>query len=169
MGKDYYKILGVARGASDDEIKKAYRKMALKFHPDKNQEPGASEKFKECAEAYDVLSDPKKKEIYDRFGEEGLKSDGGAGGSGRPGGPGQAFYSFQGDPMRMFTQTCGDDIFSDMFGFGMGGGGGGANVRAIRCACLPKRVATTSSPTCSDLEWAAAALICSLAEAPKMA
>uniref|UniRef100_A0A1I7Y0G8 J domain-containing protein n=1 Tax=Steinernema glaseri TaxID=37863 RepID=A0A1I7Y0G8_9BILA len=120
MGKDYYKILGVSKGASDDEIKKAYRKMALKFHPDKNKEPGAEQKFKECAEAYDVLSDPKKKEIYDQFGEEGLKSDGGAGG---PGGPGHAFYTFQGDPMRMFTQMCGDDIFSDMFGFGMGGGG----------------------------------------------
>ncbi|TMS34571.1 hypothetical protein L596_002134 [Steinernema carpocapsae] len=121
MGKDYYKILGVAKGATEDEIKKAYRKMALKFHPDKNKDPGAEQKFKECAEAYDVLSDPKKKEVYDQYGEEGLKSDGGPGG---PGGPGHQFYTFQGDPMRMFTQMCGDDIFSDMFGFNMGGGGG---------------------------------------------
>ena len=57
MGKDYYKILGVSRWATDDEIKKAYRKMALKHHPDKNSDPGAEDKFKEIAEAYDVLSD----------------------------------------------------------------------------------------------------------------
>ena len=57
MGKDYYKILGVARDASEDQIKKAYRKLALKYHPDKNRSPGAEEKFKEIAEAYDVLSD----------------------------------------------------------------------------------------------------------------
>ena len=61
MGKDYYKTLGIGRGASADEIKKAYRKMALKFHPDKNHSAGAEEKFKEIAEAYDVLSDGKLK------------------------------------------------------------------------------------------------------------
>ena len=66
MGKDYYRTLGLAKGASDDDIKKAYRKMALKYHPDKNKSPGAEEKFKEIAEAYDVLSDPKKKEIFDK-------------------------------------------------------------------------------------------------------
>merc|ERR1712004_352882 len=69
MGKDYYTILGVSRGASDDEIKKAYRKLALKYHPDKNQSPGAEERFKEIGEAYDVLSDSRKKQIYDQYGE----------------------------------------------------------------------------------------------------
>ena len=59
MGKDYYKTLGVPRTASDDQIKKAYRKLALKYHPDKNKDPGAEDKFKEIAEAYEVLSDCK--------------------------------------------------------------------------------------------------------------
>lgn len=71
MGKDYYSVLGIQKGASDDGIKKAYRKQALRYHPDKNKSPDAEEKFKEIAEAYDVLSDPKKKDIYDRYGEEG--------------------------------------------------------------------------------------------------
>ena len=57
MGKDYYRILGISRRATQDEIKKAYKKMALKFHPDKNKDPGAEDKFKEIAEAYEVLSD----------------------------------------------------------------------------------------------------------------
>lgn len=75
MGKDYYKILGIAKGAKDDEIKKAYRKMALRYHPDKNKTIGAEEKFKEVAEAYEVLSDKKKRDIYDKYGEEGLKGN----------------------------------------------------------------------------------------------
>lgn len=74
MGKDYYDILGIQKGASDEDIKKAYRKQALRYHPDKNKSPGAEEKFKEIAEAYDVLRDPKKKDIYDRYGEEGKRS-----------------------------------------------------------------------------------------------
>lgn len=73
MGKDYYKTLGLTKTATDDEIKKAYRKLALKYHPDKNKSPLAEEKFKEIAEAYEVLSDKKKREVYDRYGEEGLK------------------------------------------------------------------------------------------------
>lgn len=71
MGKDYYAVLGIQKDASEEDIKKAYRKQALRYHPDKNKSPGAEDKFKEIAEAYDVLSDPKKKDIYDRFGEEG--------------------------------------------------------------------------------------------------
>lgn len=75
MGKDYYKVLGIAKSAKDDEIKKAYRKMALRYHPDKNKTIGAEEKFKEVAEAYEVLSDKKKRDIYDKYGEEGLKGN----------------------------------------------------------------------------------------------
>ena len=67
MGRDFYQILGVQRGASEDEIKKAYRKMALKYHPDKNKSPGAEEKFKEIALAYEVLKDKKKREIYGKL------------------------------------------------------------------------------------------------------
>lgn len=94
MGKDYYKILGIAKNASEDDIKKAYRKLALKYHPDKNKSSGAEEKFKEIAEAYEVLSDKKKRDIYDQVGEEGLKGGvpgGGSGGSGPTGAPGGTY------------------------------------------------------------------------------
>ena len=129
MGKDYYKILGCSKGCSEDDLKKAYRKMALKYHPDKNKSPGAEEKFKEIAEAYDVLSDPKKREIFDKYGEEGLKGGvpGGGGGSagfggGMPGG-GSYHYSFTGDPRETFRMFFGnEDPFGGMFG-GLGGGG----------------------------------------------
>ena len=73
MGRDFYKILGISKGATDDEIKKAYRKMAVKWHPDKNKSPEAEEKFKDIAMAYEVLKDKKKRDIYgellDVFGE----------------------------------------------------------------------------------------------------
>ena len=110
MGKDYYNILGISRGATDEQIKKAYRKMALKYHPDKNQSPGAEEKFKEVAEAYDVLSDQKKKSVYDQFGEEGLKR-------GSPGGFSTEGYSFQGDPFELFQSLFGGQ---DPFGSSRG-------------------------------------------------
>jgi len=103
MGKDFYKILGLTKGATDDDIKKAYRKLALKYHPDKNKEAGAEEKFKEVAEAYEVLSDPKKKEIFDKYGEEGLKAGGGTGGGGGgPGVGGQQFFYSNVDPHQTF-------------------------------------------------------------------
>ncbi|KAF3848592.1 hypothetical protein F7725_015089 [Dissostichus mawsoni] len=73
-GKDFYKVLGVSPDSNEDEIKKAYRKMALKYHPDKNSDADAEDKFKEIAEAYEILNDPKRRSIYDQFGEEGLKS-----------------------------------------------------------------------------------------------
>lgn len=118
MGKDYYKILGLSKGATDEEIKKAYRKLALKYHPDKNKTPGAEERFKEVAEAYEVLSDKKKRDVYDMHGEEGLKG-------GIPGGtgPGQGFtYTFHGDPRATFAQFFGSanpfQAFFDMTGPG---------------------------------------------------
>lgn len=76
MGKDYYKTLGIPKGSNEEEIKKAYRRMALRFHPDKNKDANAEEKFKEIAEAYEVLSDPKKRVVYDQLGEEGERFSG---------------------------------------------------------------------------------------------
>ncbi|GMH07266.1 hypothetical protein Nepgr_009106 [Nepenthes gracilis] len=87
MGVDYYSILGVDRKAKDDDLKKAYRKLAMKWHPDKNpnNKKEAEAKFKQISEAYDVLSDPQKRAVYDQYGEEALK-----GGVPPPDGGGQA-------------------------------------------------------------------------------
>lgn len=103
--RDYYEVLGLQKGASEEEIKKAFRKMAMKYHPDKN--PGdkeAEEKFKEVNEAYSVLSDPDKKSKYDRFGHAGVDPNGmgGAGGFGGFGGAG-GFGGFE-DIFDMFGQ-----------------------------------------------------------------
>jgi len=118
MGKEYYNILGVAREATEEEIKKGYRKMALKFHPDKNKDPGAEEKFKEISEAYEVLSDKDKRAAFDRFGSDGLRPGGGSSG----GGPGHHMFtgSFSNNPTDPFdlfrTFFGGRDPFSDAFG-----------------------------------------------------
>src|ERR1043165_6958336 len=120
--RDYYEVLSVARTASEQEIKSAYRRLAVKYHPDKN--PGdaeAEEKFKEAAEAYSVLSDADQRRRYDRFGHAGVSSSaGGAGGWGAPG--------FGGI----------EDILGDLFGFGdvFGGGRGGRRSSAPRGADL---------------------------------
>jgi len=145
MGKDYYKILGISRTASEDDIKKAYRKLALKYHPDKNKAPGAEERFKEVAEAYEVLSDKRKRDIFDQYGEEGLKvcrliplgviSDilialfcfqgglGGTGGSTQSPGMSNFSYTFHGDPRATFAQFFGSANPFESF-FSMGGGMG---------------------------------------------
>ncbi|XP_061369214.1 uncharacterized protein LOC133312086 isoform X2 [Gastrolobium bilobum] len=131
MGVDYYKVLQVDRSAKDDDLKKAYRKLAMKWHPDKNpnNKKEAEAKFKQISEAYDVcfcvLSDPQKRAVYDQYGEEGLKGQvppPGAGGfsGGSDGGP----TTFR------FNPRSADDIFSEFFGFsspfgGMGDMGGG--------------------------------------------
>ncbi|KAG9508537.1 DnaJ protein-like 1, partial [Fragariocoptes setiger] len=128
MGKDYYKILGVSKSANDDEIKKAYRKLALKYHPDKNKSAGAEEKFKEIAEAYEILSDKKKRDIYDQVGEEGLKAGAGGGGSSngggfQPGPGGTHTYTFHGDPYKTFEQFFhASSPLGSMFSQGGGGG-----------------------------------------------
>ncbi len=125
MGKDYYKILGIARNASEEDIKKAYRKLALKYHPDKNKAAGAEEKFKEVAEAYEVLSDKRKRDIFDQFGEEGLKSGAGSGPGGPSGGPSASnfSYTFHGDPRATFAQFFGSsNPFESFFNMGQMGG-----------------------------------------------
>ena len=106
--RDYYEVLGLSKGASEEEIKRAYRKMAKKYHPDINKEPGAEEKFKEVNEAYEVLSDPQKKAAYDQFGHAGMEG-GGFGGFGQGGADFSGFGGF-------------DDIFGSFFGGGFGGG-----------------------------------------------
>lgn len=119
--RDYYEVLGVSKGASDDEIKKAYRKTAKKYHPDLHpDDPVAEAKFKECNEAYEVLSDPQKKARYDQFGFAGVDPNYGAG----AGGYGGSGFGFDGDIDL-------GDIFSSFFGGGSGFGGfGGRNPNA---------------------------------------
>jgi molecular chaperone DnaJ len=122
--RDYYEVLGVSKGASADEIKKAYRKKAIEFHPDKNpDDKAAEEKFKEAAEAYEVLSDAQKKARYDQFGHAGMGGQGGFGGGGFGGGMSMD---------DIFSQF--GDVFGGHFNFGGGGGGGrsvnrGSNIR----------------------------------------
>lgn len=125
MKRDYYEILGVSKGASQDEIKKAYRKVAMQYHPDRN--PGdkpAEEKFKEAAEAYEVLSDQDKRAQYDRFGHAGVNN-----GNGRGFGGGQNMD----DIFSQFGDIFGDDIFGNFFGGGGGSGRrGGQRSRGVR-------------------------------------
>jgi molecular chaperone DnaJ len=122
--RDYYEVLGVARTSSDQEIKTAYRKLAMQHHPDRNpDDPHAEEKFKECSEAYSVLADPQKRAAYDRYGHAGVGTAGGGGG-----------VDFNSVIFQDFS-----DVFSDLFGFGdlFGGGGRGrGRSRAQRGADL---------------------------------
>jgi len=129
--RDFYDVLGVAKNATEDEIKKAYRKLAMKYHPDRNQGEGdkkkakeAEEKFKEAKEAYEVLTDASKRAAYDRFGHAGVDPAAAAAAGGFAGGQG-----FGG-----FAEAFGD-IFGDIFGGGRAGGGGGRS-NAFRGADL---------------------------------
>ena len=126
--RDYYEVLGVSKTASDDEIKKAYRKLAMKYHPDRNPDNAqAEEKFKEAAEAYDILSNDEKRARYDRFGHQGA-----AGGFG--GGQGGGGMNMD-DIFSQFGDIFGDDAFGSFFGGGrrsagsQGRGSRGSNLR----------------------------------------
>ena len=133
--RDYYEVLGVSKGASADELKKAYRKLAIKYHPDKN--PGdkeAEEKFKELAEAYDVLSDPEKRKRYDQFGHAGVGSSAAGGGAGGFGGG----MSME-DIFSRFGDLFGGGGF-DFGGFGGFGGGAGGGRQVLRGTDLRARV-----------------------------
>ena len=127
--RDYYEVLGVSKNASDDEIKNAYKKMAIKYHPDRNPDDKEAEaKFKEAAEAYDVLRDPQKRARYDQFGPEGVNGAGGFGGGGMN----------MDDIFSMFG-----DIFGGHGGFGGFGGGGRARKPQYRGGDLRLKVRMT--------------------------
>lgn len=113
--QDYYDVLGVARTASPDEIKRAYRKAAMQYHPDRNKDPGAERKFKAAAEAYEVLSDPDKRQRYDRFGHEGLS--------------GVGMHDFSGMGVEDIFSVFGD-IFGDVFG-GRGRSERGVDIQTV--------------------------------------
>ncbi|MDY6780204.1 MAG: molecular chaperone DnaJ [Halobacteria archaeon] len=132
MAKDYYDVLGVSRDADQEEIKRAYREKARKYHPDASDHENAEERFKEIQEAYDTLSDEEKRQAYDRMGHQQYNqakkqgfdpSDGGfGGGAGGMGGQGQGMGGFEGGSF--------EEIFQNLFGGGMGGGRGDASRRS---------------------------------------
>ena len=134
--RDFYEVLGVSKTASADEMKKAYRKLALEWHPDRNRAANAADKFKEINEAYAVLSDPQKKQTYDQYGHAPFSPGGGGAGAGQGnpfgggfGGQGPFSYSYSSSGQNPFGSDFIDpfDIFEQFFG---GGGRGGARRRA---------------------------------------
>src|SRR5690554_8219538 len=128
--RDYYEVLGVNKSATAPEIKKAYRKLALKYHPDKNPDDSAAEdKFKEAAEAYEVLANDQKRQRYDQFGHAGVDGSGGGGGFGGM------------DMDDIFSQF--GDIFGGGGGFGGRRGGGSARQRTARGTNLRVKIKLT--------------------------
>src|SRR6202000_3139825 len=133
--RDYYEVLGVPKSASAEEIKKSYRKVAMQFHPDRNPgDKAAEEKFKEAAEAYEVLSDADKRAQYDRYGHAGLSGNGRGFGGG--GGAGMNMD----DIFSQFGDIFGDDLFGSFFGGGRRGGGGGGRARGVRGSNLRVKI-----------------------------
>ncbi|MGH8813163.1 MAG: molecular chaperone DnaJ [Advenella sp.] len=133
--RDYYEALGLAKNASDEDIKKAYRKLAMKYHPDRNPDSHeAEEKFKEAKEAYEILSDPQKRDAYDRYGHAGVDPNAGMGGAGGAG----------------FGDVFGD-IFGDIFGGG-GGGRRGGGPQVFRGADLRYRLDITLEQAAKGME-----------------
>ncbi len=142
--RDYYDVLGIARGADADEIKKAYRKKAKELHPDRNADnPDAEAQFKEANEAYEVLKDADKKAAYDRFGHAAFEGGMGGGGGGPRGGMGGG----QADFASAFS-----DVFDDLFGDFMGGGRGGARQRAARGSDLRYNLRVTLEEAYNGLQ-----------------
>jgi len=138
MKEDYYDILGISKGASESEIKKAYRKMALKYHPDKNpDDKEAEEKFKKAAEAYEVLSNSDKKARYDQFGHQAFEGAGGFGGGGM-------------NMDDIFSQF--GDIFGGAFGGGFSGFGGGGRQRMVKGSNLRIRVKLSLEEVANGVE-----------------
>lgn len=146
--RDYYDVLGLSKGASAEEIKKAYRKKAKELHPDRNKDnPNAEKQFKEAGEAYDILKDAEKKAAYDRFGHAAFEGGMGGGGGGRPG-AGAGGFGNQGDFASAFS-----DVFDDLFGDFMGGRGGqGGRQRASRGADLRYNLRVTLEEAFSGLQ-----------------
>lgn len=147
MGIDYYNILKVNRNASDEDLKKAYRRLAMIWHPDKNHNSNKTEaesKFKQISEAYDVLSDPQKRQIYDLYGEEALKS--GQVPPPPPSSSGRGYYAAQNkfygnnnnnnnhqvpNPNYRFNPRDAEDIYKELFGGSDSGGGGRKSYRNV--------------------------------------
>ena len=157
ISEDYYTVLGVERNANEDDIKKAYRQKAIKYHPDKNPDnKDAETMFKKAAEAYSVLSDPEKRQRYDQFGHDGLRGVGGAGG-----------FSGTEDIFDAFGDIFGGSIFENFFGGSrQRSGGGGRPGKNLRCDVaieladvvtgIEKTIEITKKEKCSDCKGSGA-------------